>query len=175
METQNNCMKSLESSQKPSVEHKEQKPNIETETLTAEELEDRIYSGDDIKPRFEDPRNGGVFKLFFAEDLGHEALARRSSYSIIEENDVIVGIGRLLKERGSDNRTIASISIDPAYQNKGYGRKLLDEMFRFAKENNWSLKSSPYTKDGWEKLKPLVDELVKKHEIEFTDKEEKWF
>ena len=127
---------------------KEKIPVIKIKTLTTDELENIINKGSDItKERFKNLDDGGVFTFFYNEDVFDPRLRDRNLYTIAEENSVIVGIGKLTKRQEQENLyEIASVSVDSKYQNRGYAKKILEEIFRTAKQNGWTLVASSYKK-----------------------------
>lgn len=152
-------------------------PLITTRTVSPEEMEELIYKGNTVpEDRFRRHDDGGVFKLFYPEDTLYPRFRNRIHYSIVEKENTIVAIGKLSKAQEGDNvYELSSVSVDPKYQDEGYARKLLEEMFCYAKTNDWTLVTSSYTKDGWEKLKDMVHELANEMDVPVIDAEEKMF
>lgn len=70
---------------------------------------------------------------------------------------------------------IQFVSVDPKYRDKGYGSKLIREVFRFAKEKGIILEASAYSPSGYEKLKPLQKRLAEEMGVEFRDMERRIF
>lgn len=110
---------------------------VETRTLTADELEKFVYrNGRSPDARFLDPEQGGVFKYFDLSKLTERRIAGRDLYYPVAEHEgEIVGLSEL--ERASDEESVywmTFLSIDPQYQGKGCASRLAEELFRFAKE-----------------------------------------
>lgn len=61
---------------------------------------------------------------------------------------------------------IKFISVDPAYQGKGYGKKLAHDVFEYAARKRMRLRASSYTETGAERLKKHLDMLA----LEFKDR-----
>jgi GNAT superfamily N-acetyltransferase len=149
-------------------EKKESLP-ITTQTLNANELTDLIYKGNNLPQdgRFLPTEEGGVFEYF---NLMHAG--RDSKFPVVKEGDKIVGLSELEKSPYADKTFwIQFLSIDPKYQNKGYASKLAEEIFRFAKQEEYSLETSSYTEIGYEKIKGLFNKLAEKYYVNFIDKE----
>ena len=142
-----------------------------TETLTTDALIEIIYRGKNLPQdkRFLSKEEGGVF--------GYSALEETSIYKedfhfpVIKIGDKIIGLSKLQKDPYKDkNYWIQFLSIDPKYQEKGYASKLAEEIFRFAKQEGYSLETSSYTEIGYEKLKDLFNKLAEQYSVNFIDK-----
>lgn len=149
----------------------EQKENlfVSTKTLNSEELINLVYKGNNLPQdvRFLPVEEGGVFEYFSLMHAGRE-----NKFPIIKEGDKIVGLSELEKSPYADKTFwIQFLSIDPKYQGKGYASKLAEEIFRFAKENDYTLETSSYTEEGYEKLKAVFNKLAEKYSVDFIDKE----
>lgn len=136
-----------------------------TETLAPNSLEKIVYE-DDLRTikdsRFNSIDNGGVFKYFepkYIRDSDH--------FPVVKEKDTIVGIAVLNKSPFRDKTFwLMSVDIDPKYQGKHYSTKLLEEIFKFTKEQKFSLELSGYTnKDAKDKLERLFNEFSKKYNV----------
>ncbi|MFA6251128.1 MAG: GNAT family N-acetyltransferase [Candidatus Paceibacterota bacterium] len=147
---------------------KKESLSITTQTLNASELIDLIYKGNNLPQdnRFLPTEEGGVFGYF---NLMHAG--RDNKFPVVKEGDKIVGLSELEKSPYSDKTFwIQFLSIDPKYQNKGYASKLGEEIFRFAKQEGYSLETSSYTEIGYEKLKGLFNKLAEEYSVNFIDK-----
>lgn len=109
-----------------------------------------------------------VFKYL---DLNH--LSNReyeTIYPVVEAEDKIVGISELQKSPYEENvYWITFISVDPKYQGKGFASKLVEEIFKFAKENNVSLRNSRYTEQGDQKLRNKIHEYSEKYNVKLKE------
>lgn len=146
---------------------------VKSATLTSDELINRIYKGESTPQdsRFLSANESGVFKYFRLESLiGLKRLRNSIVYPIIEIDHQIIGLAGVQKDPNKENNYwIKFISVDPKYQNKGYASLLLNEVFRFAKEQDCSLEASIYTGEGEQKLKRVFHELGKKFSVRVID------
>ena len=148
---------------------------ITTKVLSSQELENLIYRGEGTVQdyRFMPDDEGGVFRYFLLENVTGNIFDKDSEYifPVILEGNKIVGISEL--QRNPDNPRIfwvKFISIDPEYQGQGYASKLAEEIFRFAKQNGYTLEGSSYNEEGYKKLKPVLNRLAVQYSINFIDK-----
>ncbi len=152
-------------------ENKEQK-NTTTSVLSLTELLDLIYQGKNVPQdkRFDDPEKGGVFKYFDLEAvLDSKYDKNKKFYPVIKESEKIIGLAEL--EENPENLKslwLKFISIDPIYQNRGYSRELIKEIFDFAKKNNYSLELSFYTEEGEKKIKKIIEEISEKTKVKIS-------
>ena len=149
-------------------ETKENLP-ISTETLNSEELINLVYKGNNLPQdiRFLSTEEGGVFEYFSLMHAGRE-----NRFPVVKEGNKIVGLSELEKSPYTDKTFwIQFLSVDPKYQNKGYASRLAEEIFRFAKQEGYSLEASSYTEVGYEKLKDLFNKMAQKYSVNFIDKE----
>lgn len=91
---------------------------------------------------------------------------------VIEDNEVIVGYAALqIKNKTSKSIWIDEIIVDSNYRNKGYGKKLIDEIYKYAKENDcirvelncWSFNSGAH--EFYDKLDFKQQRVVYEKEI----------
>jgi GNAT superfamily N-acetyltransferase len=61
------------------------------------------------------------------------------------------------------------VSVNLKFQNKGYARKLLENIFDHAKKENKKLKISVYSEDGLSKVKLIIKELSEKTGVRIVD------
>ncbi len=144
---------------KPKAENIE---DIKTEVifLSAEDLVERIYQGKSLPQdsRFLPFDEGGVFRYFYLRNIISSFNKNKIIYSAIEVDNLIVGLSELEQDPNDENNFwIKFISIDPKYQGKRLSSKLIEEIFKFAKENNYSLQPSFYSEQGLEKIKKVID------------------
>lgn len=159
------------------MEKFEQKENVPVvaETLSREELIDIIYKGgyEEISDkRFLPVEEGGVFKYLDISNIinPHSIKGEELYYPVVKLGDEIIGLAELEKSPREDNvYWIKFLSVDPKYQNRGFGSKLTEEVFRFAKGKGIVLQASPYSQDGFAKLKPLQNRLAKEMGVDFRD------
>lgn len=143
---------------------------LESKILTSQELIDIIYQGESIPQdnRFLSIDEDGVFKYFNPQDLFDNI--KDKVYSIVKNDKEITALGELEKNPYSqDTYWIKFLSVDPKYQGNGHASILAEEIFKFAKNNNISLESSSYTKEGEEKLKVIFKRLAEKFAVNFID------
>ncbi len=147
-----------------------------TFTLNSEEFLDRIYQGQSLPQdkRFSSENCEGVFKYFQLRYLLDRHRSHEQYYSIIESENEIAGIACLeVNPENKENLWIQLVSIDPKYHDQKLSRKLLSEVYKFAKENNYNLEASSYSEDGHKKLKPLLQELSTQFDVRFIDNDRK--
>ena len=58
---------------------------------------------------------------------------------------------------------IKHVSVDPAYQGRGFGRMILERIYQLAAEARLKLKHGSFTEDGEQRLKHIHDELERKY------------
>jgi ribosomal protein S18 acetylase RimI-like enzyme len=141
-------------------------------TISAEDLIERIYKGNSTPQdeRFLPLDQGGVFRYFWISDLNGIGRTEGKFFSVVEVGEKIVGLAELEQQTDNpQNLWIQFISVDPEFQDQGYASKLMEEVFRFAKENNKSLETSLYSKDGYLKLKPKMKELAEKFGVQLVE------
>lgn len=147
--------------------------SAKTSVVSSEELADRIYQGESLPqdPRFLSYERGGVFRFFDPRELSaiHSFTAESKSkfYPLIEVGGEVVGLSELEQDiKDAHNLWIKFVSVDPKYQGNGYSTKLIEEIFRFAKEKGYSLQPSFYTEEGRTKLKAIVERCAKETGVE---------
>ncbi len=141
------------------------------ETIPADSLEEIIYRGESIPQdtRFLPFDHGGVFKYFFVNEVNNP-LGGIKNYPIVKVGDMIVGLSELeLDPYKPNNLWIKFISVDPAYQGKGYAKRLAEEIVRFAKSGGYSLEHSMFLGEGKEKILGLVDMQAEKNGVKIID------
>lgn len=150
----------------PKFTNKEE-TGVKAEILNFENLIDEIYKGQNLPQdeRFLADDKGGVFKFFEPNNLTSSNYKERGDriFPVIRLNNEIVALSELEKNPYKDNNFwIKFISVDPKYQNQGFATKLIEKIFQFAKENNYSLETSIYTDEGLKKLKKIINKLEEK-------------
>ena len=161
------------------VFQEKEKNLITTKILTAEELQDIVYQGHFLPKdkRFLDIEDGGVFEYFTPRIFGKRNF-KNCVFPVVKKGDLIVGLAQIERPPLEEQENVVwvkFISIDPRYQNKGYASKLLDSIFRYARDNSLVLEISAYSPSGWEKLRKKNKKLAKKYGVKIIDKEEKNF
>ncbi|RJQ29601.1 N-acetyltransferase [Candidatus Parcubacteria bacterium] len=168
-------MEQKEFNRKIQKEKKEEFP-VSTETVSADELEKIIYK-DKHNPdkKFLKKENGGEFKYFDLRKLMERKTQKRELfYPLVSKEKDIVGICELEKSPYEENTYwISFMSVKDSEQGKGYGSKLAEETFRFAKEKEINIEGSIYSDIGREKLKSKLKELSEKYGVKFIDSDEK--
>lgn len=101
-------------------------------------------------------------KFYPQSEIDEEGVRKRASWThfyVIKENDAVIACGAIGEYWGSKTESsLFSIFVDPNYQGKGYGRKIIetlenDEYFKSAKrvEIPASMSAIPfYRKMGYE-------------------------
>jgi GNAT superfamily N-acetyltransferase len=140
------------------IENRETEPKVEI--ISSQDLIERIYQDNSIPKdkRFFTFDDGGVFKYLDVRDLTNVFSKSNRLYPVVKLNDLIVGISELEQDPDdSNNFWIKFISVDPQYQGNRYASLLIEKIFEFAKENNYSLELSFYSPQGLEKLKKVIE------------------
>ena len=149
---------------------------LEVRTLTAQELKDLIYNKEehDIDPRFRNPDRGGVFHYFDPRHNLFNSYREHQNifYPVVFVDGKIVAIAEIQKSprKGEENiYWIEGVSVDPEYQDSGYGSMVLEETFKFIQEKNGEILASYYSKDGLNKLKSVCHRLAEKYDVKFRE------
>jgi GNAT superfamily N-acetyltransferase len=153
--------------------NRENNENITTKitTISGSDLTKKIFNQSQADERFLNIDNGGVFRYFLIDSLTFPSDREKYSYPIVEEDNKIVGLAELQKDpRNKDNLWVKFVSVDPAYQNKGYASSLIKEIFLFAKNNNKSLEMSSYNAEGYSKLKKVIQRCGQETGVPFIEK-----
>ncbi|MDD4803633.1 MAG: GNAT family N-acetyltransferase [Candidatus Pacebacteria bacterium] len=155
------------------IENKEGEPR--TEVISSQDLIERIYQGGSTirDERFLPFNDGGVFKYFDVGDLIYKSHIHESNrlYLIVELGDLIVGISELEQDPNDPNNFwIKFISVDQEYQSNRYASLLVEKIFEFAKQNNYSLELSFYSKQGLEKLKKVIDRKIEETGVKIVNR-----
>lgn len=155
-------------------ENKEQL-KVETKILSEDELLEIIYKGASFPQniRFLPLEGGGVFKYFSSKDITSiSRLPSKKLFPVVCEAGKVVGLSELEQDpKDTQNFWIKFVSVDPAYQGKGYASKLLREIFQFAKDNGYTLELSFYSEQGLEKLKSVIETLSIETGVNITNRQ----
>jgi len=150
---------------------KEAEPVVRMEVYTAKELEHVVFDEhSEPKDRFKSPREGGVFKLFYPDMLLNKR-EPESHFVLLMEGDTVAAIGKFRKciSYGPDSQVFAtSVSVDPAYQGRGYGKMVKEKQFQVAKERGWKM-DVMYTDEGRQRLKKYNRQFAKKYGVELIE------
>lgn len=128
-------------------------------------------------PRFKRKNDGGnkVFKYYDYADYNSMYVKEHNTKFIgIFENNIMVGLVNLYLNKDNADKNIwwlRYLCIDPLYENKGYATQLVDYIFKWFKQNNYTFETSSYTEAGFVKLKPLFNRLALKYDVPFIDKD----
>lgn len=160
--------------ERPSKKQLEQKEAVTAGTLNGEELFDLIYQGDSYPAdkRFLDDKRGGVFKYFDLPKLVQRR--KKLVYPNVMVNGKIVGLAELEQSPYEVGVWwISFLSVDPNFQGNQYASKVVEEIFRYAKEQGLIIQGSKYTADGRLKLKNKLGEVAGRLGVEFRDADER--
>lgn len=145
------------------------------EIISFETLLDEIYKGSNLPSdnRFLPIEKGGVFKYFEVRNLTEGDYKKRGDriFPVVRINNEIVALSELEKNPNNPNNFwIKFVCVDHKYENNGYATKLIEEIFKFAKENNYSLTTSIYSDEGLEKLKKIIHRLQFETGVSVSDR-----
>lgn len=149
--------------------------SVDSGVMTKDQLAELIYKNQSLPQdrRFLPFNEGGVFKYFWLSDLTQIYEDADLAFPYIKEDGVVVALAKLMKgSKGKNTLAISFVSVDPKYQGKGYASKLYDEIFRYAKEKNMSVASTPYSDDGHRQLKTLGSRYAEKYGVNYIPNEE---
>jgi len=143
-------------------------------TIEADDLLNLIYQGESIPQdrRFLPIEEGGVFEYFSLEDLIDPNNKKEDFlYPIVEFKNKIVGLAELQKNPHAEkNFWIKGVNVDSEYRGRGYSRKLIEEICRFANERGFSLTPSSYSEEGKEhNLERIIQEFAKKFSVDILN------
>lgn len=143
-----------------------------TKTISCSELIEIVYDRNERPDiRLVPVKEGGVFKYFHLYDF----LGTSNDdwmFSIVMLGEMIVGIAGLQKspfEKNKDLYWISFVSVDPSYQEKGFASLIIEEIFRVAKTNGYSLETSSFSKVGYERLNKKMNLMAIESGVEFTN------
>jgi GNAT superfamily N-acetyltransferase len=159
----------MEFSKKEQVIEDREELKVESKIISQDELLEIINRGGIEDTRFFLSEKGGVFKYFDINGANiHDD--HRKNYATIQIKDKIVGLSELEQDPGDKNNYwVKSIDVDPEYQGKGYASMLIDKIFEFAKNNNYSLVISRYSVEGEERLKNKIKRTIQETGIKTVE------
>ena len=146
-----------------------------TEILSFDSLLDEIYKGENLPQgnRFLSSEQGGVFKYFEPKNLTNGDFKSRSNrvFPVVRLDDEIVALSELDKNPFKDKTFwIKFICVDPKYQNNGYAKELIKQIFEFAKNNDYTLETSIYSDEGLEKIKKTIERFGEETGVNIIDR-----
>jgi GNAT superfamily N-acetyltransferase len=126
------------------------------------EMSDLISTDNTLKDRI---------RFFDYRDYLH---SNKPIYFVLFADDLIVGICKIdYFEHENTDYTICYFSIDRQYRNQKLTRLLIEGLYTWLKDNNYSLSSSSWTVPGNLKLRPLLNSMAKEFGIQFIDNDRK--
>lgn len=126
-----------------------------------------IYEGEEDQPQMDvmGPREFGQFIRSTPENAD---VTKRLKYlnDIPNEDHIVIMIGNKIVAVGGVQLNpyypiqlwIKHISVDPAYQGRGFARRILERIYQLAAERGMKVKHGSFTEEG-ERLKHIHDEL----------------
>lgn len=156
--------------EKPLLVKQENSPE-EVKIISAEELVGKIYKGESLPQdsKFLPIDEGGVFKYFSLNNL-NSFKNDRLFYVIVEINGEIVGLSELERDPYKANNYWSTFtSVDPNFRSRGYARKMIEEKFRFVKEQGCSLEISYYATEEGKRLKKIYHEYAEKFSVRLIE------
>lgn len=110
-------------------------------------------------------------------DFGYEQKHSVKPYFVVLfEGNKIIGVSKQgyysLSAPNKNTLSIAYLSIDKDYREKGYARLMVNEVFAEAKRRGIEIQTSSYSFMGKQRLKALFNEYAVKHCVVFYDKKE---
>jgi GNAT superfamily N-acetyltransferase len=109
-----------------------------------------------------------IFPYLSKEDEKHIYFCLMHKNKIVGMIKLKVGGTESLFHTGWKN-WICFVSILPEYQGKGISRKLIQAMFKYAKEKNLNILSSGYSSEGFLKIRKVLREESKNYSVDFLD------
>lgn len=143
-------------------------PELKAETISGSALLAQIYDHDAhmLDPRFTSREQGGAFHY---SPVDSEITNDDVVFSVVRENDTIVGLAKMRENpRQKGTLWLMSISVDMDRKNEGISRKVLEEVFQYAKSNNMKIEPSSYTVEGEERVKHQVERLAAQYGVELV-------
>lgn len=113
-------------------------------------------------------RPDDIFPYLAKEDEKHIYFCSMHKNKIVGMIKLKVGGTESLFHTGWKN-WICFISILPEYQGKGISRKLIQAMFKYAKEKKLNILSSSYSNEGFIKIRKVLREESKNYSVDFLD------
>lgn len=146
--------------------------SVDSGVMTKDQLTELVYKNQSFPEdqRFLPTEDGGVFQYFDIGDLTSPFKNKDMVFPFVKEGETIVGLAKLQEsEEHPGAYAICFISVDPKYQDKGYGTALAEQIIKFAKQKNVSLAATSYSELGMLKMKPVLNKLASKQEVNFID------
>jgi GNAT superfamily N-acetyltransferase len=148
--------------------------------LTGEELYKYLVDYNNDDPFYMFPILKERLRFFSGRDLvSNHNNSEEHYYYCAFNNEKIVAILKL-KTGGFDSmwhkgwcNWLCYCSVDTDYKGQGISKILVEMMFKFAKEKNINILGSGYTKEGFDRLKPVLARYAKKYGVDFLDDREK--
>ena len=146
--------------------------NLKVDTLDFSEFFKKIYGSSGGSPN--DETIYDRIRYLSEDDFHYTQKDIDPHFIVLEKEDKIIGIAKLAHYPYYDNNvySISYFSIDKNYRNKGYSRIMADELFKYAKNNNWTINTSKYSYVGFKKLRPILNEYAIKYNVTFIDRKD---
>ena len=95
-------------------------------------------------------------------------------FTVLFADDLIIGVCKIDKyDNQEGDFSIAYFSIDRDFRNRKLTRLMIDTLFDFILDNDYSLDSSSWTYPGMTKLKPLIDSIAKERGVKWITNNKK--
>lgn len=141
--------------------------NIETKILDREEFRKEIYRNGLPKDNIFDR----IPYLHYTDFKGFDNI--KAKFFILKKSGKIIAVSKIGNFTKQENLySIVYFSIDKDYRNMGYSHALMKLLFKYAKENNLTLKASIYSYVGDKMLRKLLHKYSKEYKVEFIDNKE---
>jgi predicted GNAT family acetyltransferase len=150
------------------MEYLENTPSLTSETITGRDLSREMYDEKTHLPktRFLPKEEGGVFH-YSPLDRYSGIHDTDTVFSTVRSHGEIVGIAKMQQSPyHSDVLWLMSVSVDNKRKGEGFSKKLLTEVFAYAKRNGKKIELSKYTHEGEERLKHQIGELAQRFNVE---------
>ena len=90
-------------------------------------------------------------------------------FTVLFADDLIIGICKIDNyDNEEQDYTISYFSIDRDFRNRRLTRLMIETLFDFIEEGDYTLNSSSWTHPGMIKLKPLIDSIAKERNIKWV-------
>ena len=95
-------------------------------------------------------------------------------FTVMFADELIIGICKIDDyENEPQDFTISYFSIDRDFRNRKLTRLMIDTLFDFISDGNYTLNSSSWTHPGMTKLKPLLDKIAEERGIKWITNDRK--
>lgn len=138
-----------------------------------ENIEIKILDGEQAAKYFKDIKgiNNGQFKYFINLDM-YLYPPKNVKFFILEKENTPLAISHIRKSMDWYKIwKLSFLSVKAGEENKGYASKLTNYMFEYYSKNDLVFETTPYSNEGYLKLKPLFNKLSKKYKVPFVDNE----